>query len=173
VQVRLSLGAVLVVCLAASTIAQAAGPGDVYSDFAQDGKLSCAHSRADLTSVLHSGALDQYGDPYTLTRLKLAVRRQLTGGCRRRTSSEPTAAARAGGGTSKPTNRRDDRGRRDAQEKASKRVRTYVPRSANLAASANSGDRAFISERVLVAGLALGILAVGGWLTRRALIKPS
>src|SRR5207248_10941124 len=58
------------------------GPGAVYNDYAADGVLSCSHSHADLEAVLRSGSLNQYGDPRTLARLKLAVRKQLAGGCR-------------------------------------------------------------------------------------------
>jgi hypothetical protein len=54
----------------------------VYSDYAQDRKLSCTHSREDLRAVLTDATLNQYGDPYTLIGLKLAVRRQLAGSCK-------------------------------------------------------------------------------------------
>jgi hypothetical protein len=71
---------VLALCATAST-AYAGGPGAVYTDFARDGKLSCNHSRADLEAALRSGTLNQYGDPLTLGRMKLAVRKHLAGGC--------------------------------------------------------------------------------------------
>jgi hypothetical protein len=75
---------VLLVALAflalAGTSAQA-GPADVYSDFARDGKLSCTHSESDLRAVLDDASIYQYGDPVTLQRLKLAIRRQLARGC--------------------------------------------------------------------------------------------
>jgi hypothetical protein len=58
-----------------------AGPADVYSDFARDGKLSCTHPEADLRAVLDDASIYQYGDPVTLARLKLAIRRQLARGC--------------------------------------------------------------------------------------------
>src|SRR2546429_9398157 len=78
---RTSLAAAIIVC-ACVPVAAHAGGGDVYNDFAQDGVLSCNHSRADLQSALRSGSINQYGDPYTLAGLKLAVRRQLAGSCR-------------------------------------------------------------------------------------------
>src|SRR5215212_9151568 len=78
-------------------MAYAGGPGDVYNDYAADGKLSCNHSRADLRSVLRSGSLNQYGDPYTLAGLKLAVRRQLAGGCRRSSAASPPASSTPSG----------------------------------------------------------------------------
>src|SRR6266480_4750859 len=104
VRARISLAAAIVVGSACfSGVASAGGPGDVYNDFAADGKLSCNHSRADLRNVLRSGSLNQYGDPYTLARLKLAVRKQLAGGCRRTSGSRRNgtggAGAPSGGGT--------------------------------------------------------------------------
>jgi hypothetical protein len=59
----------------------AADPGDVYVDYASDGTLSCGHSRADLEGILTDASVNEYGDPLTLLRLKIAVRRQLNGGC--------------------------------------------------------------------------------------------
>src|SRR6187551_2306676 len=72
---------VLALCVTAST-SYAGGPGAVYTDFVQDGKLSCNHSRSDLEAALRSGTLNQYGDPLMLARMKLAVRKQLAGGCK-------------------------------------------------------------------------------------------
>jgi hypothetical protein len=68
------------VALAALWLAPAAAATDstaVYTDFASDGKLSCRYSRADLEATLH-------GDPYTTAGLKVAIRRQLAGGCANR-----------------------------------------------------------------------------------------
>jgi hypothetical protein len=67
--------------LAGSAIAAKSGPAEVYSDFARDGALSCTHSEADLRAVLDDASIYQYGDPVTLARLKLAIRRQLARGC--------------------------------------------------------------------------------------------
>jgi hypothetical protein len=62
----------------------AGNPASVYSDFAADGVLSCRHSRADLIATLNDASLHQYADQLTFARLKLAIRKQLAGGCRRR-----------------------------------------------------------------------------------------
>src|SRR5262245_13767901 len=86
---RVSLGAIALACAFASAAHGGGGAGAVYSDFAQDGKLSCNHSRADLVAALHSGTLNQYGNPLTLARMKLAVRKQLAGGCRKRQAAAP------------------------------------------------------------------------------------
>src|ERR671930_800943 len=104
---RTSLAAIIVAFACVTGVAHASGPGDVYNDFAQDGKLSCNHSRADLLAVLRSGSINQYGDPYTLARLKLAIRRQLAGGCRagsRRSGTAAGAGTRAGRGSGSGTN---------------------------------------------------------------------
>src|SRR5919204_5365902 len=80
---RTSLAVIAIFGAGAGGVAYAdGGPAAVYNDYAQDGVLSCNHSRADLVAVLRSGSLNQYGDPLTLARLKLAVRKQLAGGCR-------------------------------------------------------------------------------------------
>src|SRR5215203_2171893 len=76
----------LAACLAALAFAGVAGadtPPDVYSDFAEDGSLSCGHSRAALKGVLTDASIQQYGDPLTFLGLKLAVRKQLAGSARR------------------------------------------------------------------------------------------
>src|SRR5919201_4675455 len=105
---RTSGSAAVVVAVAAIVTGAAraggGGPGAVYNDYAQDGKLSCNHSRADLEGALRSGTLNQYGDPYTLTGLKLAIRRNLAVGCRRTrsgggaTGTEPTPGQTGGPG---------------------------------------------------------------------------
>lgn len=81
-QARTTLVAVVAfLALIASAGAESSGPAQIYSDFARDGVLSCGHSEADLRSVLDDASINQYGDPVTLSRLKLAIRRQLAGGC--------------------------------------------------------------------------------------------
>jgi cobalamin biosynthesis Mg chelatase CobN len=67
--------------------ALADSPAEVYSDFAEDGVLSCGHSRSALKGVLNDASLNQYGDPLTFAQVKVAIRRQLAGGCRRRTAA--------------------------------------------------------------------------------------
>src|SRR5207244_2956270 len=67
---RAGLAAIVVACACGwgTGVAHAGGgPGAVYNDFAQDGKLSCNHSRGDLEAVLRSGSLNQYGDPLRST----------------------------------------------------------------------------------------------------------
>lgn len=58
-------------------------PPDVYNDYAQDGVLTCGHSRSALEGALKDASIHQYGDPLTVVGLKFAVRKQLAGGCRR------------------------------------------------------------------------------------------
>ena len=58
-----------------------ADPSDVYVDYASDGELDCGHSRTDLEGLLTDASINEYGDPLMLTKLKIAVRRQLAVGC--------------------------------------------------------------------------------------------
>jgi hypothetical protein len=111
-----------------------AGPGDVYNDFAEDGVLSCNHSRADLEGVLYSGSINQYGDPLVLARLKLAIRKQLAGGCVAGRASQQT-------------------------------------RGAGETGVASAGEGEFVAKRALLGGLLIAVLAIGGWLTRQALVR--
>jgi hypothetical protein len=171
VRARSSLFPIVVAFACVTAVAYAGGPGDVYNDFAADGKLSCNHSSADLRAVLRSGSINQYGDPYTLARLKLAVRRQLAGGCRTGTRSSqggtgtPQAPQASGGGTTthgaggqSAPRRAVPRGKNDGSEQ--------TPPSA---VDSNGGSGSFVSGRLVVAALLVGGLAIGGWLTRRAL----
>ena len=149
-----------------------AGPGDVYNDFAADRQLSCNHSRADLRNVLRSGSINQYGDPLTLAGLKLAVRRQLAGGCRKGGSDSSSAGNSSIGGQESGTGTTGN-GSAGKQTGPGNRPRKQSngsqPSAAASADVSSGGNGAFVSERVLVAGLLAGGLAIGGWLTRRAL----
>jgi hypothetical protein len=152
--------------------AHAGGPGDVYNDYAADGVLSCNHSRADLVAVLRSGSLNQYGDPLTLARLKLAVRKQLAGGCRHADGSRRTETGGAGapssGGTSngkKPRSSKDTPGHPRRGSKPSRSSQTAPAR----AASTGSDSASFFAGRGLIVGILVAALALGGWLTKHAL----
>jgi hypothetical protein len=129
---RASLALVVLVCALASEAHASGGPGAVYSEFVSTGKVSCNHSRADLVAVLHSGTLNQYGDPLTLARLKLAVRKLLAGGCSKQ----------------------------------------HPPRNASAISGdrvAHGGNDSFLAGRGLVLILLVAAVALGGWLTKRAL----
>jgi len=176
VRARIRLAAAIVVASAGfSGMAYAGGPGDVYNDYAADGKLSCNHSRADLRNVLRSGSLNQYGDPYTLAGLKLAVRRQLAGGCRGSSAASRTATSTTGGqanrsGTPQQNSAGKSTGKRTGPGKHPREGSSgSLPPAEASAGISNGGNGAFVWERVLVAGLLAGGLAIGGWLTRRAL----
>ena len=173
---RTNLAAIVVALACLTGAAYAGGPGDVYNDFAQDGKLSCNHSRADLRAVLRSGSINQYGDPYTLARLKLAIRRQLAGGCRagsRGREAGSGTGAGAGRVRGSGTTKRGTAGKRSGHTRSGNRPNVgsgQSPRqSAAQAAVSNQGNGGFFSDSALVAGLLVGGLAIGGWLTRRAL----
>jgi cobalamin biosynthesis Mg chelatase CobN len=172
---RGSLAAITVAATVAVGVAHAdSGPGAVYNDFAQDGVLSCSHSRADLVAALRSGSLNQYGDPLTLARLKLAIRKQLAGGCRRqpgsRQSATGSAGAPGGGKTSSggQTRRSAGSATRHSRSRASN---STSPRQASRkrVASTSGSNASFIAGRGLIIGLLVAALALGGWLTKHAL----
>ena len=95
--------AVVTAALVGAGAAFADNPPAVYSDYSQDGVLSCGHSRAALKGVLNDASFQQYGDPLTMLGLKLAVRKQLAGGCRRKERAMlPIGSAAGGGGTTPP-----------------------------------------------------------------------
>jgi hypothetical protein len=149
------------------------GPSAVYNDYAQDQKLSCNHSRGELEGALHSGTLNQYGDPYTLTGMKLAIRRQLAGGCRSSQSGQAGQGSTAAGGTStnqggsaeqgSKTKRPEPKGHRPPGPRSG--APTLDGRHASVAGSSGS----FIAGRGLILLGLVVALALGGWLTRRAL----
>ena len=173
---RASLAAIVAACACAWATGSAyagGGPGAVYNDFAQDGRLSCNHSRADLESVLRSGSLNQYGDPLTLARLKLAVRKQLAGGCRRGSGSQRNGT----GGTGAP----GGNGTANGQQPGSSNGSPGQPRSSGSepappsqatpgrAAASGGNNASFVAGRGLIVGLIVAALAFGGWLTKHAL----
>jgi cobalamin biosynthesis Mg chelatase CobN len=168
---RASLAAILAACLWAAA-AHAGGPGDVYNDYAQDGRLSCNHSRADLVAVLRSGSLNQYGDPLTLARLKLAVRKQLAGGCRRGSASGQSGTsgtgAPNGGGTSSGQKPRSSKGS-PARHPRGRKAAPPSQATSSREASTASDSASFLAGRGLIVGLLVAALAFGGWLTKHAL----
>ena len=165
---RASLAAIVVACVWAAG-AYAGGPGDVYNDYAADGVLSCNHSRADLVAAIRSGSLNQYGDPYTLARLKLAARKQLAGGCRHPRRSQPdenggaAAPGRAGGQTG------GGQSKGSAGHKRRNPPRPSPEPSPGPAASTGEDNASFVVGRGLIVGALVAALAFGGWLTKRGL----
>lgn len=81
---------VVAVALTVIPAATAADTSVLYNDYARDRVLSCEYSRADLRAALTDATLNQYGDPYTIIGLKLAVRKQLAGSCGPSSSAAPT-----------------------------------------------------------------------------------
>lgn len=166
---RTSLAAIVAGSACATGVALAGGgPGVVYNDFAQDGVLSCNHPRADLQAVLRSGSINQYGDPLTLARLKLAIRKQLAGGCIRGEGGQTNGTTRTvttgTNGTTRGRQQKKDHGRREPG-----RSRSRLPVTPALPASTSGGNNAFFAERGLIAAFLISALALGGWLTKHAL----
>ena len=165
---RASLAALVAASIWAAG-AYAGGPGDVYNDFAADGVLSCKHSRAELVAVIRSGSLYQYGDPYTLARLKLAARKQLAGGCRHpsRSGQDENAGAGAPGGTGG-----EPGGQTGAEQpKGSARHDRQNPPEASPRPTASAGEdnASFVMGRGLIVAVLAAALAFGGWLTKRGM----
>ena len=165
---RASLVAIVAACVWAAG-AQAGGPGDVYNDFAADGVLSCNHSRADLVNAIRSGSLNQYGDPYTLARLKLAARKQLAGGCRHPSRSRQDEAGGAGtpSGTGGTTG---SGGSKASAGQARRNPPGPQPEPSPGPAASTGGDNAsFVAGRGLIVAALAAALAFGGWLTKRGM----
>lgn len=54
-------------------------PADVYTDFVDHGYLTRHYPSGVLRAIIDDAALNQYGDPLVMIRLRLAVRQQLAG----------------------------------------------------------------------------------------------
>ena len=77
-----------VAALAAAPGALAATPKQIYNDYAANGRLDRQYSKADLNRALHSAALQGYGKPSVMRKLKPAIRLQL---------AQPSTVTRHGG----------------------------------------------------------------------------
>jgi cobalamin biosynthesis Mg chelatase CobN len=161
---RISLLAIVVAGVCAAS-ALAASPAQIYSDYVSSGRLSCSYSRGDLEALLRSGSINQYGDPFTLARLKLAARRHLAGSCQK-----ASAATTAAGGAASTSTKQQTKQRRSKRHPDSKRPQQQPKQARNAAHASASGDNSsFIAGRGLIVGLLAVALALGGWLTKRAL----
>ena len=171
---RASAAAIVTAWVLATGVAYGGGgPSAVYNDYAADGVLSCNHSRADLEAVLRSGSLNQYGDPLRLARLKLAVRKQLAGGCRHTSAAGQN---RATGGAGAPSAGGTKSGQKSSKGAPGHPRRTGGSNKASPSqaapdrrAAAGGGNASFVAGRGLIAGLLVAALAFGGWLTKHAL----
>lgn len=148
--------------------ARADTPPDVYSDFATDGTLNCGHSRSALTGILNDASLYQYGDPLTFLQLKLAIRRQLAGGCRRqRAAPEPVGTASGGTATTEPAVGPEPPTKAD--ENRPGQAAQPALEAQNKGKSRRSDEAERGGEMTLLgAGLLLLALGSGGWAAKRA-----
>jgi cobalamin biosynthesis Mg chelatase CobN len=157
--------------LAFSAPALADSPVEVYNDFASDGTLSCGHSRAALTGALKDASLQQYGDPLTSVQMKLAIRKQLAGGCRVVISARPTGGTLSGSGESSagavPSEQTKRRGEARKRAEGSSSKQSTREAAAPSASASTDGKR---SGGMIFLGICLLLLVLGsgGWAARRA-----
>jgi cobalamin biosynthesis Mg chelatase CobN len=156
--------------LAFTEPAIADSPAEVYSDFAEDGVLSCGHSRSALKGVLNDASLHQYGDPLTFAQVKVAIRRQLTRGCRRRTAA---GSARSTGDAA-PDESSSGQGSASSPGGPERKQRPpssddSTPQAAEQNPNGSSEDSRRSGGMVLL-GVGLLLLALGSaaWAARRA-----
>jgi hypothetical protein len=162
----------ILACLVCAEPAMADSPAEVYSDFAEDLVLNCGHSRSALKGALNDASLHQYGDPLTFIQVKLAIRKQLAGSCRRRTASRPR------GGTSPTPGEPGPEAPGSTQStgpksKQQQRQRSENEKPGNQATAQGSKDASDDRRQsggmvLLGVGLLLLTLASGGWAARRA-----
>jgi hypothetical protein len=136
-------------------------PASVYSDFAEDGVLSCGHSRSALKGVLNDASLNQYGDPQTFLQLKLAVRKQLAGGCRRAIKRGPADSAGAVLGGSRKSAPAKPKKRPGGSEQSTRETEQGTK-------DGTKSDKQSGGMVLLGVGLLLLALGSGGWAARRA-----
>jgi hypothetical protein len=148
--------------------ALADSPVEVYNDFASDGTLSCGHSRASLKGALKDASLQQYGDPLTSVQMKLAIRKQLAGGCRVIVSVTPTRGpgeSSPGAVPSERTNKKQEA--RKGPGGSGSQQSTREAAGPNKASGSGDGKH---SGGMILLGICLLLLALGsgGWAARRA-----
>ena len=155
--------------------ALADSPAEVYSDFATDGVLDCGHSQTALRGALTDASFHQYGDPLTFIQMKLAIRKQLAGSCRRTPSATPDGSAGGysgeaiplSGGSAEASATKHGAGeyRSEVVPKADGSTRTATPRLKSNPAVEKKQSGGMI---LLGIGLLLLTLATGGWAARQA-----
>ena len=156
--------------LAFAPHALADSPVDVYNDFASDGNLSCGHSRAALKGALNDASLQQYGDPLTSVQMKLAIRKQLAGGCRVIAPVTPPRGTSSGPGEPSPGAEPSEQ--TNQKQKARKGPGGSTEQSTRQAAApiktSGSADGKHGGAMILL-GISLLLLALGsgGWAARR------
>ena len=165
--------AVLAAALIAAGPATADTPPEVYSDYAEDGVLSCGHSRAALKGVLNDASIHQYGDPYTVLGLKLAVRKQLAGGCRRQERAVLPIAPVGGGDDGTPGSGSTEAGAKESSRTDTNADPKGSSSSRDETVEALAEDEATSNQRdgwIVLLGVVLLLLTLGsgGWAARRA-----
>ena len=150
--------------------ALADSPVKVYNDFASDGTLSCGHSRAALKGALNDASLQQYGDPLTSVQMKLAIRRQLAGGCRV-IAVTPTGGTRSGLGESSPgtlpSEQTNEKQKARKGPGGSSSEQSTRQAAAPIKTSGSADGKQGGGMILLGISLLLLVLGSGGWAARR------
>ena len=164
--------AVILAALVCADFAMADTPASVYSDFAEDGVLSCGHSRSAMKGVLNDASLYQYGDPLTFLGLKLAIRKQLAGGCRRQERTALFFGSAVDDGPSAPAPQSQPDSTSPSEGKT-----TTPPVNPEASGSELGGEAAGVTTggsrqdgRMILLGVVLLLVTLGsgGWAARRA-----
>jgi hypothetical protein len=157
--------------LAFAPHALADSPVDVYNDFASDGTLSCSHSRAALKGALKDASIQQYGDPLTSVQMKLAIRKQLAGGCRviasvTRTGGTPSGPESSPGTVPSEQTNKKQKARTGPGGSSSEQSTRQAAAPIKTSGSADGKH----SGGMILLGISLLLLALGsgGWAARRA-----
>jgi hypothetical protein len=116
-----------------------------------------------MTGILKDASLYQYGDPLTFLQLKLAIRRQLAGGCQRRNAANPEDAGPTGTGEVGGTESTEG-----APKKPQKPSRSVSGAQGKSRAVQSDGVKRGGGMAILGAGLLLLALGSGGWAAKRA-----
>ena len=153
--------------LAFAPHALADSPVEVYNDFASDGTLSCGHSRAALKGALNDASLQQYGDPLTSVQMKLAIRKQLAGGCRVIVSVRRTGGTLSGPGPGTLPSEQTNQKQRARKGPGSSSEQSRRQAAARIKTSGSADGKH--GGAMILLGISLLLLALGsgGWAARR------
>jgi hypothetical protein len=89
--------AVALIALLVSSAALAASPRQIYADYADNGRLDAAYSRADLEAALRDATLQGYEPSGTVGGMKAQIKKKLGEGAPAGTQDQLAQTGTAGG----------------------------------------------------------------------------